>query len=257
MSQLFIRAYPTTLEIASPRQLTGRLVPYNVATDVLDEMPDGKMDIYKEGFRPGAFAPQANTREKGVLNKISLIHRHEGGLGFLGPFTGLRERPDGLWGDVAVLRSKASDVEDLLAAGVRELSVEFRLPRTGHTEVDRDGVRWRTRAHLDQVALEPRGAYRSAEVLAFRSELDEEQREQAEATATAEAERLAKEATEDAEAAALAEEHERAEREVELAAERRRRWDELSARAVIEAAKQDELVKQYGVTLPGGFRRQD
>lgn len=243
MSQLFIRAYPTTLEISSPRQLTGRLVPYNVVATVLDEH-DGQRDIYQEGFRFGAFAPQANTREKGVLNKIALIHRHEGGLGFLGPFTGLREAPDGLWGDVSVLRSKASDVEDLLAAGVNELSVEFRLPRTGHTEVDSAGVRWRTRAHLDQVALEPRGAYRTAEVMAFRAEIDEEAREQAEAAAAAAAEE-----------AALDEERRRAEAEAELALERRRQWDSMVARLDSDLEKQTALVTQYGVTQPGGYIR--
>jgi HK97 family phage prohead protease len=244
---LYVRAFSTELTIASPRQLTGRLVPYNVTADVLDELGDGKVDIYREGFRPGAFAPQANTREKGVLNKIALVHRHEGGLGFLGPFVALREKPDGLWGDVSVLRSKAPDVEDLLAAGVNELSVEFRLPRVGHTEVDDDGVRWRTRAHLDQVALEPRGAYRTAEVLAFRSEVEQAEREQTESQEAQEA----KAAAEAAEVAAQEEAKAKVEAAAEAAAERRRKWDELSSRVDVELAKQEELVKQYGVVRPG------
>jgi HK97 family phage prohead protease len=179
-----IRAYPTELtQTGEPgaRILTGRLVPYNEPASVLDWMPDGKPDIYQEGFRAGAFAPQVDSKNKGVYHKISLIHRHEGGLGFLGPFIALREEPDGLYGDVKIMRTRASDVEDLLAVGVNELSIEFRLPQTlDHTQVDDRGVRWRVRAHLDQVALEPKGAYTSAQVIQFRSELEEHDRQEQE-----------------------------------------------------------------------------
>jgi HK97 family phage prohead protease len=229
---VFLRAFPAQIEQTGPRQLTGRLVPYNEPTDVLDQLPGGELDIYREGFRPGAFGPQANITEKGVLSKISLIHRHEGGLGYLGPFTALREAPDGLYGTVNVLRSRASDVEDLLAEGVDELSVEFRLPRANHTEVDGDGIRWRTRAHLDQVALEPKGAYSQARVLAYRAQVDEETREAAEAERKAEAERQAAEAEAEA---------------------RRQRWEQLTGRLDQEKARQVELIKAYGITQPGGF----
>jgi len=229
----FIRAYPTTIQ-QNGRTLTGRLVPYNVATDVLDELPDGKLDVYREGFRPGAFGPQVNTKEKGIVNRIGLIHRHEGGLGYLGPFVALREEADGLWGDVTVLPTRADDVATLLNAGVSELSIEFRLPRNDHT-VEQDGVRWRTRAHLDQVALEPRGAYRQAQVLQYRAEQDQ----------------LAKEAAEA--------EHERqaAEAAAELAAaealERRARWDAMVGRIDGEQVKQAEMIRTYGAVRPGGL----
>lgn len=211
----FQRAFPAQIERTGPRQLTGRLVPYDEPTDVLDVLPDG-VDIYREGFRYGAFAPQANTTEKGVLTRIGLVHRHEGGLGYLGNFTALREERDGLYGDVAILRSKAGDVEDLLDAGVRELSIEFHPPGAGHTEVDEAGIRWRTRAHLHRVALEPQGAYSSAQVLAFRAEVDHRQVEHA---------------------------------GDELAA-RRRRWDELTGRLPALEARQAEMVRQYGITRP-------
>ena len=82
-------------------------------------------------------------------------------------------RPNGLWGDAKVLRSRAGNVEDLLAAGVSKLSVEFRLVGKEHTTTD-GGVRWRTHAHLDAVALEPKGAYSGAQVMAFRAEADED-----------------------------------------------------------------------------------
>jgi HK97 family phage prohead protease len=237
----FLRAFPSHIEQSGPRQLTGRLVPYDMITDVLDQLPNGEMDIYREGFRPGAFGPQAKVREKGAISKIGLVHRHEGGLGYLGPFTALREAPDGLYGDVAVLRSKAGDVEDLLAAGVEELSVEFRLPRTNHTTVDGAGVRWRTRAHLDQVALEPKGAYRTAQVLAYRAEIDEALAEKAEQAKLAEAEALL-----------AAEKARQAEAEAEAALERRRRWNELTGRLSDEEERQRQLVRDYGLTRPGG-----
>lgn len=225
---IHVRAFPTEIQASGPRRLTGRLVPYNEIAHVMDLSPEGKPDIYEEGFRPGAFSAQVNSPEPRALAKINLIHRHEGGLGYLGPFTALREDADGLYGDVNVLRSKASDVEDLLADGVGELSVEFRVARPEYTEVDGAGVRWRTRAHLDQVALEPRGAYRSAQVLAYRAEQTEAI---AETEATAEHERI----------------------EAEAAAARRARWDQLAGRLDGEIERQAQLVRDYGLTRPGGY----
>ena len=233
MSQTFLRAFPSAIERTGPRQLTGRLVPYNVVTDVADPVGEGRFDFYREGFRPGAFGGQAKS-EKRVLNKISLIHRHEGGLGFLGPFVALREQPDGLYGDVVVLRSKANDVEDLLDAGVDELSVEFRLRSGNHTDTDGDGVRWRTRAHLDQVALEAKGAYPQAQVLAYRAEVDEQERDAAAAA------QVARQIAED---------------EAEATRQRRARWEALTGRLDGDLERQGALVVEYGITDPGGYRK--
>ncbi len=225
---VLVRAFPTDIERTGPRQLTGRLVPYDEPTEVLDILPDGEPDLYTEGIRPGAFAAQANAGEKRFVAKIGLIHRHEGGLGFLGPFRELREEPDGLYGDATILRSKENDVEDLLAEGIDGLSVEFRVPKANGTEIGADGIRWRTRAHLDQVALEPVGAYERAQVLAYRAAVDEETSKAA-AEAEAEAERARTEAA------------------------RKARWDEMSARLDVEKQRQAELVREYGFTQPGGF----
>jgi HK97 family phage prohead protease len=259
-SEIHLRAFPTTLEASDVlpdgrRLLTGRLVPYDVKTAVLDPLPGGRFDIYEEGFRRGAFTPQ--VQQPRLWSKIGFIHSHEGGLGFLGPFTSLREEHDGLYGDVRILRSKVEDVEDLIESGVRELSVEFRLGRTGSTDVDENGVRWRTRAHLDRVALEPKGAYSEAQVLAFRAEMDEQQREEAEAQAAAEAERSAAMEVEEARRIVAEQEAQEREARAEAAVERKRKFDEFTARLEREAAKQRELVKEYGVTPPGvlGQRR--
>jgi HK97 family phage prohead protease len=254
-----VRAYPAQIKKNGPRQLTGRLVPYNVATDVLDMEDDGQPDLYREGFRPGAFASQLNSTSKGVIRKISLIHRHEGGLGFLGPFVALREQPDGLYGDVNIVPTKAEDVGALIQDGIDELSIEFHLiGRANHTEVDGTGVRWRTRAYLHQVALEPKGAYSQAQVLAYRAAIDEEQKEQAEANAAEQA-KLAREKAEqeEAEDQRLREEAEaaavrvRTEAEAEATLERRRRWEELTARVPKVAIEQAELVRIYGIPRPG------
>lgn len=233
MSVHYLRAFPTSMERTGPRQLTGRLVPYDEAVPVVDELPDGGVDFYREGFRPGSF-PQAASTEPGVIRQISLIHRHEGGLGFLGPFTALRSEADGLYGDVSILRSRADDVDDLLGSGVSELSIEFALPKgAAHTEVDDEGVRWRVKAHLHQVALEPKGAYSSAQVLAFRAEADAALQE-------AEAARLA-EVARDAAAS-------------EAAEARRRRWQELTGRLEDEKARQAALEQRLGITRAGGLR---
>jgi HK97 family phage prohead protease len=237
MPETFLRAFPAGLTLNDHHGITGRLVPYGTPTDVLD-MVDGKPDIYREGFRRGAFAAQASSGEKGVFRRIGFIHKHDGGLGYLGSFSALREEDDGLYGDVDLLRSKAGDVEDLLSAGVDELSVEFRLTGRANTDVV-NGVRWRTKAHLDAVALEPKGAYSGARVLAFREEMDAVERERAEQLSEEEATR--KQIAADVERVAAE------------AAARRAQWDELTARLDAEKTRQDEYVRNFGITdLPHG-----
>lgn len=244
-----VRAVPTMISQLGPRlsngarQLTGRLVPYNEAADVLDILEGDDMDLYREGFRPGAFSLQVNAEAKNTRTRIGLIHRHDGGLGYLGPFIALREAPDGLYGDVRILPTKGDDVAALLEDGVDELSIEFRLPRSGdHTVVDNEGVRWRTRAHLDAVALEPKGAYRSAQVMAYRAEVDELE---------AEAAKLA------AEAGQKTSEEEKLEAEAAEALKVRERWDAMTARLDVELERQRHLLHDYGITQTDrGYRRE-
>jgi HK97 family phage prohead protease len=242
--QVFFRAVPAVLEQRDDHMLTGRLVPYDTVANVLDDRGPGVApDIYQEGFRRGAFDGQVNNARtnKGVLTRIGFIHRHDGGLGYLGPFVGLRDEPDGLWGDVSILPTKAEDVGALLRNGIDELSIEFRL-RPGQNTIEEGGVRWRTLAHLDQVALEPKGAYSSAQVLAYREEMDELEQEHRQSEAAAQA-------IKDAEA----EEAVALEAIVAEAAERKARWDALAGRTDDEVARQRALIEQYGVTQPSGF----
>lgn len=235
-SQTHYRAVPSQLVTTAgataergPR-LTGRLVPYGVVATVLDETPDGP-DLYQEGFRRGAFALQAKDKRKGIITKIGLVHRHDnnhGSLGYLGTFQDLRDEPDGLWGDVDILRSKTDDVVDLLRSGIDELSIEFRVPRgEGNTEVDENKVRWRVKAHLDGVALEPKGAYQGAQVMALRAQLDKEKAAAAEELARKSAEE-AKEAEEMRAAQEAAEQlRHQAEAEIEAKERRKSEFEEL------------------------------
>lgn len=238
------------------RQLTGRLVPYGKITWVRDDLPDGKIDVYQEGFKPGAFAAQVNRGSSKLINKIGLIHRHDGGLGYLGPFVALRDEPDGLYGDALVLPTKAADVGALIQAGIDELSVEFRLPSRlamgeRHTDTDATGVRWRLRAHLDGVALEPKGAYQSAQVIAYRQEIEDEETARAEQI-KAEADRAAQEDAERQAAEAAAEEiKQRAEAEASAAIERRERFNQMMSRFDVEVSKQQDFVRTY---LPADIR---
>jgi HK97 family phage prohead protease len=219
----YLRAYPTTLEERGltndgRKILTGRLVPYGVATDVCDDLPDGRRDYYREGFVKGAFEPQVlDPGGRKLAQRISLWHRHElRGADSLGNFRHLEERDDGLYGDVAVFRDKTALVEDLLADGINELSVEFRPRAEDHT-LEENGVRWRKKTHLDGVALVAKGAYNEAQVLQFREADDGVEREKAE-----------KAESEKADAEAEAERERRAAAAVAEAEERRQQWEELT-----------------------------
>lgn len=233
MSELIhLRAFPADLSYRDG-VLVGRFVPYNVTATVLDELPDGTLDIYDEGFRPRAFSRQASSSEAGVIRRISLVHAHEGGLGFLGPAQAMRDAPDGLYGEIAVLRSRRDDVADLLKAGIEELSIEYREVYNG-TELSADGVRWRTAAHLDRVALEAQSAYTGARVLAYRAEVDELAAAEAARAAEAEAERVAAETAAEAERAAA-----------EAAEARRREQAELDAWLAAETERQRQFEATY------------
>lgn len=239
--QTLLRAFPTQIAQISLSELTGRLVPYDVVADVADETPDG-LDIYREGFRRGAFERQLS--DNGNAKRVGFIHSHRGGLGYLGSFIALRDGPDGLYGDMKILPSKAADVASMIEAGIDELSVEFRLRKSVQNTRVEGGVRWRTSVHLDNVALEAKGAYSGARVLAMRDELDEVVQQQAEEQAHERAE------VEQAAAAAEAEAKAAADRaaEAESAKERKARWDELTARTSAEEARSADYRRRFGVS---------
>lgn len=229
-SGVHVRAFEDAELAMKDGRLTGRLVPYDTVAWVRDTLPNGRPDIYQEGFRRGAF-DRLLRDPKGNAGRIEFKHRHDGGLGYLGPGVDLEERDDGMYGTFQIVRSLRDDVSDLLGAGHRGLSIEFReLP--GGT-VEEDEVRWRTDVAMHGVALEWRGAYSEAEVLAFRSEIESDQEAQA-AAAQVERERAEAEAAAAAEVEAkLAEAAEMARKQVAVAewvAEQERLQAELVAR---------------------------
>jgi HK97 family phage prohead protease len=201
-------------------RLTGRLVPYDEPALVLDTLADGSADIYMEGFRKGAF-DRLLRDPKGNAGRLEFKHRHDGGLGYLGPGVELEERDDGMYGTFQIVRTRRDDVADLLAAGHRGLSIEFRELAGG--TVEEDDVRWRTDVAMSGVALEWRGAYSQAEVMAYRSEIESEQSERAEADAV---------------------ERKRAEEEAAVAAAEQAKLDEAAARLQRQRDVDDWLVEQ-------------
>lgn len=164
------RSYVTQFEQKDDHMLTARFVPYDEVATVVDE-DAGQIDVYQEGFRPGAFSRQATIKEQGWLRRISMKHLHDGGLGFIGQTQALHERDDGLYGDVSILSSKHRDVDELLSQGTDGISIEFHALRGG-TKIE-NGVRWRTAAHLYAVTIEPVGAYAGAKVLSLRDVPDD------------------------------------------------------------------------------------
>lgn len=212
-------------------RVTGRLVPYDKPTLVLDTLPNGKVDIYDEGFRRGAF-DRLLIDPKGNAGRIEFKHRHVGGLGYLGPGVDLEQADDGMYGTFQIVRTRRDDVADLLAAGHRGLSIEFREMPGG--TVEEDGVRWRTDVRLTGVALEWQGAYSEAEVVAVRSEVESED---AERIATEQAQREREQAD-----AAEAEAEQARQAEADAL---RRKQAEVAAWVAEQEALQAELAAKY------------
>lgn len=226
-----VRAFDdAALEMADHETMMGRLVPYDSPALVIDMLPDGSPDIYQEGFRKGAFH-RLMEDPKGNAGRLEFKHRHDGGLGYLGPGIDMEERDDGVYGSFKIVRSKRGDLADLLEAGHRGLSIEFQELKNG--TVEEDGIRWRTSVHLTGVALEWRGAYSEAQVIAMRSEIEAEHADE-QAAAAAARERAEAEAAVEAEMqATLAAAAELARKSADVAAwvaEQERLQAELAAR---------------------------
>lgn len=166
-----IRSFETGAAMLNDRVLSARFVPYGKVANVVDVLDDGTIDRYREGFTRGVFGKQAATKERGNLARIQMRHLHDrsAGVGYLGHVIGLHEEDDGLYGEVSVIPSRADDVDSMLRNGVDGMSIEFQELRNG-TTVDRDGVRWRNRAALWAVSLEPVGAFAGARVLSYRAD---------------------------------------------------------------------------------------
>lgn len=158
------RSFATQIEQREEGILTAQFVPWDQTADVADPLPDGKLDVYVEGFRRGAFDGQVNNDNPGRIRMIRFRNRHGGDD--LGWAIALRNTDGGLEGDIQVLPSRREDVKALLAGGVDGLSAEFTVARGGEHRTG--GVRWRTRATIYGIALEPMNAYSGSRVLSLR-----------------------------------------------------------------------------------------
>jgi hypothetical protein len=156
-------AGPVTLDDAGT--LSGRLVPWNVPTEV-----DDGTGRYIESFAPGGL-----TVEPGTIVPVYAGHTTDGrGRITRGPLVGrvdnLESREDGLYGTVVLADVPAAAELRALARTVgATFSVEFTGAAPTGPEVIRDGV---TLDGLAVLTLPHRGAYPGAEVLAVRAAPD-------------------------------------------------------------------------------------
>lgn len=219
----------------------GLLVPWDSPAWVADDLPGGKQDIYREGFRRSAFDGQFfSSREQMLSNAPRVMFRHmhsrSDGFGPLGIGREFEVRDDGLWAAFKIISAKREMLSELVDGGIRRLSIEFREQPGG--TVEDDGIRWRTDARLSTVALEWAGAYPEAQVLAMRAALDSVQQKQAEDAA--ERERM------EAEARIAAAQAEAERVELDAAVARHRRTEEMAAWLAEQEREQASLAARYG-----------
>jgi hypothetical protein len=162
------RTFELIMELRSSsdgRTLFGRAVPYGVIAQVAS---------FRERFQPGVFSRQVGS---GQVGQVKLYDAHSDridGRHPIGRTTGLREQPDGLYGEWQLFdTSRAEDALKLVKAGeVTGLSVGFSAKGAG-SQRGEDGVIDRISAHLDHVALTHEPVYADAQVLGVRSRLPE------------------------------------------------------------------------------------
>lgn len=158
--QLYTRDLVDAIEVRAEPDGDGRTIDLRVMPwGVTANTPQGP-----EAFARGAFEGTDPTR-------VTIESQaHDGAL--VGRGVSMEERDDGAYLSARIARTQAGD--DLLALtsdGVlRDASVAF-LPVAHRTE---NGTTVRTRVDLRRVAVLERGAYRGAEVLAVRNDLEGE-----------------------------------------------------------------------------------
>lgn len=156
-----VRAAAATEARPAERRIDVRLVAWG---EVAENTPEG----IRETFARGAF----RGTEPG---RVVLEHAQHGGA-IVGAAEAVQERDDGAYATFRVARTPAGDeLLELASPGpageppiLRDASVVFRPRRS---VIRADGVFERRAVDLVRVAVLPRGAYPSAQVLAVRSEV--------------------------------------------------------------------------------------
>lgn len=170
MTEMIIRAVVSEFTRPTPDTLETRLLPYNTPTQVTDMLLDGTIETYIEEIAPSMFAAQVRAAHPQTLARVRFFdgHPNQDGSTKLGWATTLRSDDNWLYGSFRILPTRVDDVNAMLAADIKDVSVGF-VPLANGTIARSDGSRLRVRGHLDHVALEPEGAYMGAEVLAMRA----------------------------------------------------------------------------------------
>lgn len=168
---LLIRQFAVELEESDGRTLEGRVVPFGVAATVADP-PDFRP--YDEAFVRGAFAGALKAPNRVYLTFEHDMSPHPALDNIIGHGVEFEERDDALYGRFRILDDRDGEKARLM---IREkilgaMSIEFK-PLSKPRIVN--GVVQRLKVHLDRVALVRQGAYPSAEVLALRHKLEQEQ----------------------------------------------------------------------------------
>ena len=168
MSEVFLRA--AELELGDSGEVTGRLVPFDIETEVIDVHPDsGKIERFVEVFRQGSFIRMIEgMASRGWTKAISLNLDHRSDLdGTIGYATHVEERSDGPWARFGLYESINLDkIKSMLRTSHTGMSVAF-LDKAHRTRGD---VVERLRVHVAHVAVTPTPAYAGAMVASVRSE---------------------------------------------------------------------------------------
>lgn len=166
------REFDAEFSPGAGRTLDIRIVPYGIAAEV----SDFGGPRYREMWMHGAFADQVRGAEAGRAREVlvNFEHNQRSLNDVLGRGIMLREAQDGFYGSFELFDSPDADKALTLIGegGVSGVSLEARAKKSVRGT---DGVLRRVSAHLFNIALCRRPAYKAAAVLAVREEtiLDE------------------------------------------------------------------------------------
>lgn len=168
---LLARSFEEVEVEADGRNLYLRCVPYDVPATVADEPPYGDGLPYQEEFARGAF--RGALKDPG---RVLLEYEHfaPGLTGVIGRAFGLEEKDDALYGHFRTLaHSDGAKALELVNDGVLRAASVFFEPITSARSAN--GVVRRLAVRLRRVALCMTGSYPSAEVLAVRSAVEDDE----------------------------------------------------------------------------------
>ena len=169
--EVYVRTFAVADQQLDGRTLSVRVVPFGEVATVADP-PDFRP--YREEFVPGVFRDQQNAAHRVRLRSDHAAidgqgQRKSGLAGVVGKGVTLTESSGGVDMEFRFLSDPESEkaLELVREGGYDGVSAEF-APKRGGTRLTKEGVKQRTRAHLDSVALALGPAYTGAEILGLR-----------------------------------------------------------------------------------------